>query len=978
MINLKNNPLIILLSILILFSSAQSLFGQLYIEDKLPPSLKWKTLHTKHFYIHFTPELEHIAFKMKEIAEEVHKKLSKRIKWKPYFKTSIILTDMTDLPNGMASIFPLNHIVIYTKRPDLDSTLNNYSDWLRTLFIHEYAHILNMDTISGIPGALRYFPGRLYHPNLFLPTWIIEGNAIVHESRNGKGRIHSAYAHMIMRKEVESNSLKDISKASHFPRKWPMGRVPYIYGAFFSDYLEKRFGKGVIDKIYYENSDNIIPFMANKSAKDIMGLPFTTLWKDWQKKLKEDYSKKIKSLKAQGITKYYQISEKYSSLILPRFGKNNTLYYFNINRKKENTLVQISLKDKKKKTITDVIYPQCISVRNNSLIISDIELYNTYKTYSDIYTINKYRKRITRGLRIKYFDQHKNHIYGINSQSDRYNLIKINLKTKKRTYLIKNSPIQIAFIRLNRQGTRAVFTFKRNKAHTDIAIIDLKRGDVTRITNDSFIDIEPLWHPDGKGIVFSSDRSGIYNLYEYNLETKLLRRLTNLTGGAFSPDISSDGKKIAFSSYEAKGRVIAVMDYPETKKGIILETEKMKKDFFLNKTEKDKNNKDSKVKDKIKSYNPLLTLWPTFLAPQYNAGELYSGFYEHYAGFMTLGMDALNHHYYEISVLFGVLTGNISIDVFYLYKQLYPDFALGYIDNALYINNYKERMPWQTNYNGAFILSTSRNAYITMMIPLYFMRIQHDFSLSYVWSMVYLDGYNATPLINNLMQAKLQFTYSLSTLKKFNWSISPEKGRSLFLRADWYSTYFLSDYSSVILRGAYREYLPSFFDNHVILLEARGGYCFGNPSILNPPFYLGRFSTGTTATPSQSLRSWGLRGYSASSMNGIALAAATLEYRLPIIQVDAGISTWPILFRDLWFILLFDTGNTYNPGESFENFKFSVGGELHMRITFSYRLDLTAYIGYARGLTAEGENQIYFGLSTFLEGAFQKRIKVLD
>ncbi len=60
---------------------------------------------------------------------------------------------------------------------------------------------------------------------------------------------------------------------------------------------------------------------------------------------------------------------------------------------------------------------------------------------------------------------------------------------------------------------------------------------------------DPVWLPDGSGIVFSSNRTGVFNLYTYDLATGRQEQLTNLIGGAFAPSVSPDGNDILYAGY---------------------------------------------------------------------------------------------------------------------------------------------------------------------------------------------------------------------------------------------------------------------------------------------------------------------------------------------------------------------------------------------------------------------------------------------
>ncbi|MBN2069844.1 MAG: PD40 domain-containing protein [Candidatus Krumholzibacteriota bacterium] len=110
-----------------------------------------------------------------------------------------------------------------------------------------------------------------------------------------------------------------------------------------------------------------------------------------------------------------------------------------------------------------------------------------------------------------------------------------------------NSPV------ISRDGKSVVFSALDNKGKTDLYIKDLDDGTLERITDDYYEDLSPDWHPDGKTIIFSSDRTGgepgdEKAIFSIDLAT---RRITRLTAGHqrdIDPRYMPDGNGILFSS----------------------------------------------------------------------------------------------------------------------------------------------------------------------------------------------------------------------------------------------------------------------------------------------------------------------------------------------------------------------------------------------------------------------------------------------
>lgn len=93
-----------------------------------------------------------------------------------------------------------------------------------------------------------------------------------------------------------------------------------------------------------------------------------------------------------------------------------------------------------------------------------------------------------------------------------------------------------------------------------------ERGRAQRLTDDPYADRDPALLPDGSAVIFSSDRSGEFELWRLSLAD---RRLTALTSGAVlprAPSVRPDGRQIAYleaESFEPWAPLrLKVRDYP--------------------------------------------------------------------------------------------------------------------------------------------------------------------------------------------------------------------------------------------------------------------------------------------------------------------------------------------------------------------------------------------------------------------------------
>lgn len=104
----------------------------------------------------------------------------------------------------------------------------------------------------------------------------------------------------------------------------------------------------------------------------------------------------------------------------------------------------------------------------------------------------------------------------------------------------------------------------------DLYVANADGSDPKRITDNPKYDAEPVLSPDGKQVVFGSQREGNFDVYVMNIDGTNLRRLTNRAGYNGGPWFSPDGTRIVWRAW-----------YPETNAEKAAWSDCMEKNYIL-------------------------------------------------------------------------------------------------------------------------------------------------------------------------------------------------------------------------------------------------------------------------------------------------------------------------------------------------------------------------------------------------------------
>ncbi len=952
---------------------------------KFSPQLKWYSLESTNFIFHYHEGIETRVYQLKDIAEKYHKSLSLRLAWLPQKKVHVVITDNTDISNGMALPVPYNHIYMFVVRPELASTLAYYKNWLKILFIHEYTHILNLDSATGFSKVIRTIFGR--YPfggfmNLANPIWILEGIAVHIESTEKRGRNYNPYVDMIIRSDVYHKTLPSLTELTYFTGwQWPRHSYGYLYGGRFIQFLENKYGHASFTKVILEQANNVWPFQTTKNIKNTWGVSLTSLWREWQKALQKSERKFIQSIKSKGLSIHTILSSSSSRTGLPRFSPNtNNLYYVENDSTDWSRLVKLSINDhyikilskmkvhnkiptkliKRKQKIADLNFPSSLSVTENEAIyFTDLEYHKNFSLYRDIFYLSKHQinkkfnfswpwrdvgKQISHGQRILAvdFSNTKKKLVWIQIKHDQYSMLLGDPLTQSKKILIQDTDVYLQDVRWAPKGDTIVFSYK-DKGNTGIGLLNLATKKVIKLIENRHNNLQPTWHPTKQRILFTSDQNGVYNIYELNLKTRYIHQITNLIGGALYPDINYKADLLVFASYEKNGFNIALMPYPKKYFSSSKVSKVSSKPFTVLVLDQQMPYKPPNTKS-ASSYNALSTLKPTYWGPKSIFYTNLNGFY--YTLIITHSTDVIRKHGYQVLFDHFVTQKRFGVLASYTYFGLWPDIKVTYTNNDIWLS--------QTYRNT--ILAFRQSAYVDIILPF----IQYKIKQNIIWRVGYTrrsvyrrnDNISTLDLANskniNTFNKLVQSLSNIQLFYQFNntypYTLVRKRGRSFLLAGGILGKFPELQYFSHWYQTQYKEYINFFFRNHVIELGANFG------------IYLHQ---GRQVAQFQSIP---VRGYT-SHYSASRMMLASIEYFLPLLEWKSfGLyDFFPIIITDIYLSAFFDYGNLWDTISEFGMGKTSIGTELHGRFLAISAIPLRLSIGYAYSFQQAQLSEKYIG-----------------
>lgn len=925
----------------------------------VPPSKRWYTLETPNFRVHFHEGagMYALAQRAARTCEAAHHRLVPKLRWNPARKTDVVLADDVDSANGSAFTLYRPRMNLLAEVPDGQSVLNDFADPLWILVVHEYAHVLHLDTVKGLPSLVNAAFGKLLIPNAYVPAWLIEGLATYQESNlSNAGRLRSSQFDMWLRESVLERPFR-LDEISNSPHRWPRGNVAYLYGGHFLSYVASAIGEERVPDFFETYGGRLIPFTLNEAAQKVWRRDFVGLYREWLEQTRQHYETQLAPVREAGLTPFRVLTHVGYGTSQPHLTRDGArVLYLESGPDRRAGIREVHADGTGDRLIASLwaTGPMDLSPDDRTLVIALPEVFEQYALVDDLYDLEIATGRITRltrGLRATdpaWSPDGKAIAFVGRSGGGATYLGVLDRQSGAVTRMLEADFSERLYTPAFAPDGKSLVFAQQSGTGRRLVALDVASGERRTLLDSDAVLLQPTFR-DEQTILFSSDRTGIYNLHELDMQTGALRQLSNVTAGAFDPSASAGGGTIAFVSYSPSGYDVAIAAPDDLFRGWLADRPPRPPPPWTD---------DPREVSPVRAYRPLESLAPLYWLPVAGMDPLGVA-----VGATTGGADILGRHAYAVQASFGLASREPAAFASYSNRTFHPGVDLYaqtlIAPSAGFPPGFYDRQ-WAAGI-GSLLPFSSLDRFAALGLGYELRYYDPQFAVRY-------EPDSPRPTIPRRgTTGVVTGTLFFSNARGFADSVSAEEGHTFGLSARHSSRYTGGTFAFSAGEARYQTYLElPWLEHHALALQlgagaavgdlgARSVYALGGASVVDP--ILALMSAARAPSPT-------LRGYPPGTLAGNAFALGTLEYRFPILVADRGIETVPLYLRRVHGAVFVDSGAVADRPFDFESPRTGAGVEARVELTLGYSLTAMARVGLAQGFSAGGVTQPYVTLGS--------------
>lgn len=894
-----------------------------FFTARYDPRLRFRTISTPRFEIHFHQHEEELAQRLARIAEQVAADVEPRL-GATRQRVHVVLVDQTDVSNGWATVIPYNLIEVAAVPPRAQSLIGNTNDWLRLVFTHEYTHVVHLEKSGGWLGSFRHVFGRLplFYPNLFLPEWQIEGIATFEESAlTPGGRLRGGDFRMILDRVAAAGRYASLDRAGGGVIDWPSGATPYLYGGFFHQCLADRYGRESHGKLA-DATARRLPLFGSRAFRDVYGRSLGDLWDDCR--TETEGRARAEAGRRERLTRHGFV------VTSPAFTADGRLFYSVANPHGFPALMELA-PDGESREVTTRVRGERLAATRGVLVFDQLEIVAEIDVQSDIYAVDVdggNTRRLTRRARAADPDVAPDGttIVCTVQRADRRLLATFTMpppgQLAQPQPLVSEPFTEFTSPRWSPDGRRIVVERRRLGGPSEIVIVEAQTGAMSPLVSTSEgRNVSPAWLPDGRSVLFASDRGNQpFTLYRADVDGGRVMRLAGVGDGAQSPALSPDGRRLVFVGYSADGYDLYAIPFD----GAAWEEVQASGPRGVAPAMRESISTATSVG---RTYRPWRTLAPRFWSPviESDGGDVT-------LGAATAGWDALGRHALGGYAAWSFERSRAVWQADYTYARWRPALFVSASDDTETFRSGEVRAR-ELNAGALFPVRRVRWS-SAALVALHAANERYDCP-------------SCDPAVEgDRRRGAARLAWNVSNAKSFGYSISAEQGGAVQVTTEWTRRALGADGDSGAITGEARGYLRAFPRHGVVAGRVGAATSWGDEPMR-------RVFSAAGAGPQNGGFDFGvgavglLRGFEESDLVGYRAFAASVDYRVPLAWIQRGIGTLPLLFRNVHGAVFADVGHAWDESFRAADISRSLGAELAFDVVVGYSQPVTLAAGAA-------------------------------